>query len=665
MLCCPWSAPRRPALSRTFAAFGAQWRQQPTFTASLLASLTADVQGFADKAAAAAPGAGAGSGAGSGAADGAADAGAAGSLRQLLALAACVLPMVDALVAARQPVCQQHLLQLLAAFRQAAAAAAAPAAVIELAGHVGRLAALAPAASAAAFAAVGLQNHVSSEEQQQATADHVAVELIAASMQALSVQEQQPAATADVEHVLVKFRISKQPAAAAEAQLVGGLQQQFAAVAAFAEGAASRTEVLAQPAAVLALLAAVRCWLQMLGQQPAEAAAGAGGVLLATAGQSVSQGSESSSSSWLLKLRSYSSKEVVLQAAQLVLLVLQRSPAAVLAALLADTELQAASLLSTGQQLLQSGADAAPALLLVNLQLLQTAVPQLPAAGLWEAWQRLLPLARPGVQLAAAGDQQASQLWQLLLRTLQTAAQRLALRRQQGPADGAAVGGQALALLAAILAGQSTGSDSTPEPVLLLALQWLQQTAEWPAPQAPAAGGDGFAAALAAALACADAPSAQLRAAALAALRALVRGSKGSSLLLQDAALAAELFQTAASHLSDLHPAVAAAAQELVLAAAVPLALSSTLAAAGSSSSNDSSPAASDAVAAALQAQRLGFRPALLQQWLDHLTGTSGPTTVLTAAGQHQAAPLRQWLPRLLASMQAVPGSSNPGALPW
>jgi hypothetical protein len=85
----------------------------------------------------------------------------------------------------------------------------------------------------------------------------------------------------------------------------------------------------------------------------------------------------------------------------------------------------------------------------------------------------------------------------------------------------------------------------------------------------------------------------------------------------------------------------------------------------GSPSSSGGSPAASDAVAAALQAQRLGFRPAQLQQWLDHLTGTPGPSAVLTAAGQHQAAPLRQWLPRLLASMQAVPGSSNPGALPW
>jgi hypothetical protein len=504
------------------------------------------------------------------------------------------------------------------------------------------------------------------------------VQVSVAGTQALSVQERQPAA-ADVERALLKLRISEQPAPAAtaaaaaisEAQSVLGLQQQFAAVAAFAKGAASRTEVLAQPAAVLALLAAVRSWLQMLGQQPAEAAAAAGALLLATAGEPAGQegGNSSSRSSWLLKLRSYSSKEVVLQAAQLVLLVLQRSPAASLAALLADTEHQTAALLSSERQQshADADADAAPALLLFNLQLLQAAVPQLPAVGLLELWQRLLPLARPGMQLVAFGDQQASQLWQLVLRTLQAAAQRLALDTQDWSAGGAAgaVADQSLALLAAILASQSAGISSTPEPVLLLALQWLRQMAEWPALQAPSPGTDGLAATLAAALACVDATSAQLRAAALTALSALMCSSKGSSLLLHDAALASKLLQTALLHLADLHPAAAAAAQELVLAAAAPLALSSALAAAGSPSSSGGSPAASDAVAAALQAQRLGFRPAQLQQWLDHLTGTPGPSAVLTAAGQHQAAPLRQWLPRLLASMQAVPGSSNPGALPW
>jgi hypothetical protein len=649
-------------LSRTFAAFGAQWRQQPAFTAALLGSLTADVQRFADKAAP--PGAGAGGGT--------ADNEGASSLRQLLALAACVLPMLDATVTARHPACQQHLLHLLAAFQQAASAVAgAPAAVMELAGHVGRLAALAPAAAAAAAAATS--DKPSSEGPQQPAGEHVAVQLIAADVQALSVQEVQPAA-ANVERMLVKLHISEQSAAApaaavptSEAEVVRGLQQQFAAVAAFAEGAASQAEVLAQPAAVLALLAAVRSWLQLLGQQPAGAAAGAGAVLLAAASDSGGQGSSRSSrSSWLLALRSYSSTEVVLQAAQLLLQVLQHSPAAALVALLSDTELQMAALCSSERN--QSEAEVAPALLLFNLQLLQAAVPQLPAAGLFEAWQRLLPLARPGVQLAASGDQQASQLWQLLLRTLHAIAQRLALGGQQEPAGGAtgAVANQSLDLLATIIAGHCTGTSSTPEPVLLLALHWLRQMAEWPAPQAPAAGSDGLAATLASALASVESPSAQLRAAALTALRAWVCGSKGCSLLLQDAPLASELFQTAVLHLADLHPAAAAAAQELVLAAAAPLALSSTLTATDASPrSNGGSPAASDAVAAALQAQRLGLRPAQLQQWLDHLTGTPGPTAVLTAAGQHQAAPLRQWLPRLLASMQAVPGSSNPGALPW
>lgn len=613
----------RPALSRTLAAFAAQWRQQPAFAASLLGSLLADMQQLAGKAAAEAAGDAAGA-----------------TLKQVLALAACVLPILDAAAAARLPGCQQHLLQLLSAAQQAVTAAAAadsaaaPAAGVaaELAGHVGRLAALAPAAAASPPAVASAQAAGAQRAQPAAAGSpRVAVQLLGSGMEGLSLQ---------AEHVRLKLSVDEGPAGSTAtqpaAQTAACLEQLLAAVAAFAAAAAGQAGVLAQPTAVLALLSALRSWLLLLQAQ---------GVLLDSAAQLLLAGGASpqlsdssgcgSAASWLLALRSYASREVVQQVAQLLLLLLAHSRGA-LDALLADTRQLAAD----------DGSDPATAAALsFNLRLLQAAVPQLPPAQLAALLQQLLPHARPAGALAP-------RLWQSLLQLLQPAAQRLATCREPvaaAPLD------QVLPLCAAIL-GSAGDGKAPPEAVALLALQWLQQAAAWPASDSSSEGR--LAAPLGAALACAEAQSAAVRAAALTTVCAWVGSEHGSRLLLGDAAAAAALYQTALLHLSDAEPAVAAAARELLAAAAAPLALAGSLGAGGSSgggSSSTSSAAMAAAAAGALQPQQLGFTPAQLQRLLSHLTEAGSP------AGEP---PLRHWLPRLLCSMQAVapPGDSEPTA---
>lgn len=616
---------------------------------------------------------------------------AANSLRQLLALAACVLPLLDAAAASRLPSSHQHLRTLLDVLRQAVEAAAAvdgastvagaapsspavaPAALTaELAGHVARLAALAPAAAAAAAAVAesGGSSSGSQPEQQQAAASG---EEAASAFESLQLGEQPSADAGDQQGRQIAQGQMQQgntaaPAAPPTAQLVDSLQQLFAGVAAFAASAAGMPDVLAQPAAVLALLAATRSWVQMLLSQSVPLSPAAD-LLLPHGG-----------SGWLLALRAYGNRDVILQAAQLLLLLLQHTPAA-LPALLDDTERQLLQLRADGSGE-AAGAAGEPAsvaaALRFNLQLLQAAATQLPPSSLGAAWQRLLPLAQPQTPLAVVPAEQPDQaphrLWLLLLRLLQTTAERLAAGRQP-----AASGLQQewLALLASLLSQHA----SAPDAVLLIALECLEHSAAWPAPAAEAgsleedgstarSGEDPVAAALQAALACCDAPSAAVRAAALTAARAWVDGERGSCLLLRDAATAAAIYRAALLHLSDLHPPAAAAAEQLLVAAAAPLALSGALA---GTSAGDSSAgaAAAGAAATALQRQQLGFRPAQLQQWLGYLEGGDGPAAVLTPAGQRAAPPLQQWLPRLLHSMQAVPppGSESRGVsstdVPW
>ena len=659
---------RRPALTRALAALGAQWRQQPDFTAALLSSLLADMLRLASKAGAAAQAGG----------DAAAEAGS--SLRQVLALAACVPPLLDAAAATRLSACQKHLEQLLGTFRQAVlaaaaagSAAAAPAAVAaELAGHAARLAVLAPAAATvaattAAEAAAGAAVPAVDVQQAGAPEPRVAVQLVAASLAGLSLQE---------ERVQLKLAItadgpcSPRGSRAVAAPAAAGLQQSFAAVAAFAAAAAEQAAVLAQPAAVLALLVALRSWLLMLQAQavPLDDAA----ALLLPAGsqaRSLASSGSGSSSGWLLSLRTYSSKEVLLQAAQVLLPLVQHASVA-LASLLADT-----AQLASEQQVTDEAAA-----LRFNLCLMHAAVAHLPPAQLASVWQQLLPVAQQhvdGTRLQAAaseGEQQrGSEAWLQLLQLLLATHQQLAAGGG-AEADGVAV--EALCLLTALLASSQLTSS---EPATLLALQWLQQAAGWQLPEAGAAAAGSstasvsdchVAAAMQAALACTTAGPAAVRAAALAALHALAGSRHGSSVLLIDPSAAAALFQAALLHLADLDPVAAAAAQQLLTAAAAPLALSSCLATAGGSAWAPSE-AAAEAAAVALQPQQLGFKPAQLQQLLEYVAGSEGPAAVLTSAG-HQAAPapaLQQWLPRLLHTMRAVPppagGSAEPVLAPW
>ena len=650
------------------AAFGPQWRQQPAFTGSLLNSLLADMARLASKAAEEAAPHEAAAAAQAGAAAEAAAAAAAPpasttspSLHQVLALAACMLPMLDAAAALRLPAAQRLLLGFLEACGQAAAAAAAAgaaspaaatAATVELASHVARLAALAPAAAAASLPGGG----TSAEAQQGDAAgacERVAVQLVAR----LGLADQlTPAAE------LVELRFSIQPAAAAAAgepagaaaaageraaALLGSLQQLFAAVAAFSAAAAGSPATLAQPSTVLALLATVRSWAQVLVHHAQLAAGGTAVQLVEAAEVLLAAGG---GGSWLLGLRGYGSSDVLLQAAQLLGVLLPHSQAAV-QALLADCMAQA--------QAVSSSTDSLPAAALrFNLHLLQAAVPRLPADSLRAVWQQLLPAAAAGGPFALAEQQpQAPRLWQLWLALLQAAGRRLADSQQLGAA---AAADAALTYLSGVLA-----SSATPEPVLLQALRMMQQAAGWPA---AAAEQHAPAQALQAALQCVEAEVPAVRVAALAAAQALAASTRGGALLLREPVLAAGVYQSALLHLSDMHPPAAEAAQQLLATAAAPLAVCGALAA-HSSSSSGCAAAAAEAAAAALGAQRLGMRPAQLQQWLNFLSSPAAPAA---AAGERQAAPLQQWLPRLLHSMQAAPlpggdtQASAPKALsPW
>lgn len=654
---------------------GAQRRQeQPVFLEALLASLLADMQCFVNKAVAAAlsvqSASAADSDAGPGAGASAAAAEATNSLRQVLALAACVLPLLDAAAASRLPSTQQHLAAMLAVLRQAVEAAAAaadaagisqgssavaPAALaVELSGHVARLAALAPAAAAAAAGSRTAEQQHSSEHEAAAG------EEAAVAIQQLSIAEAVVSAAAGGQQLQPPPTAADEPkgtppTASSATQAADIFQQLFARVAAYAASAAGVTGVLAQPAAVLAVLGALRSWVQMLAAQSVPL--GPVAELLLPAG-----------GGWLLGLRSYGSRDVVLQVAQLMLPLLQHSHAA-LEALAADIQLQAAQLQATASS--QPAVAAAAAAVQFDVQLVQAAVAKLPQPSVLMLWQQLLPLAQPPSPLAAVPTDQPEQpphrLWLALLVLLQAAGQRLVDSRQL---KSGSIQHEALALLTSLL-GQPTAA---PEPVLLQALQWLEQAAAWPLDMADpeqrsisCSSREAAAAALKAAVACCEAGQADVRVAALAAVQAWLDGELGSCLLLVDASAAAAVFQTALLHLSDLHPPAAAAAEQLLVAAAAPLALSGASAAAA----GPTSCAADEAVAVALQQQQLGFSSAQLRQWLDYLEGSDGPAAVLTAAGQQAAPPLQQWLPRLLHSMRAVPtpGEQRSGPetvpVPW
>ena len=646
------------------------WRQRPAFAGQLLDSLAADMLRFAaQQAAADAGGPSSATGGGGG-----------GGLRPLLALAACSLCMLDAAAAARLPSCHQQLLKLLRLFRDAAVAAAAtseactdaaaaataagPAVVAELAGHVGRLAALAPAAAAAAAAAAVAVATATGQAAAVAvdggsgseTTPVVGVELdVVTGIADLSLESQQ----------------QQEPVAA--------LQQQFAAVAAFAEAAGSQAAVLAQPAAVLALLAAVRCWTQMLLQQPQQQPLldGAAAALLpqpsASGGGAVG--------GLLLSLRSYGSKEAVLQSAQQLQLLLRYSPAA-LTPFLADCEHQAAAVAMAAAAARQDMEQ--PAVLLsFNLQLLQAAVGLMSDAALHQTWRCLLPLARQG-GLVHAAAQQHQQLWLHLLRLLQTTAARLAARSiTEAVAEATVRHDETMALLAGVVdeaagswassGGATGGAPAAPstlaqnQPSLLLALRWMQQAASEYSQQQQQqqqehyqadSTGAGAAAALRAALACANAdPSAPaVRAASLVALVSLVQCSGGALLASSsDPDVAVAVLQTALLHLSDLHPAAASASQQLLLAVAAPLAIATALTAAqgcsdsATATANEKlSPAVmcGTAAAMAIKPQQLVFRPLQMQQLLEFF-GSSCQQDATAAA------PLQQWLPRLLLSLPA------------
>ena len=604
----------RPELSRTLAAFGPQWRQQPSFAASLLGSLLADMQRLADKAAAEAD------------SDMPAVGGPLpGSLRQVLALAACVLPILDAAAAARVPSCQQCLLQLLQVVQQAVQAAVASgapagaAAVAELAGHVAKLSALAPAAAAAALQPASSSGGGSTTPRSPgATHERVVVQL-AAAVQALDVRVEPAGAAAPA--VQLQLAVEAQP------DVVPGLRQLFAAVVALAGAAVAHASVLAQPAAVLAMLGAVRSWSHTLMKEREQLVETVAAELLPAPSQ------PSGSSTWLLGLRGYGSRDVVQQAAELLLPVVRRSPAA-LEALLEDTAAQTPG----GGMPAADGRDAA----LFNVQLLHAAVPQLLRAAQLLVWRRILRLVVPDL------DSLPQLLRPPLLALLRSTSRQL-MTADSGAAVGAgaaalaAVAGDALQLLAVLI----DGCGAEHEAELQAALHWLEEAAAWPALHDADHSTD-VARVLAVCLACTDHAAAVVRAGALRASCAWVNTSSGSSALLREPRLASSLYQAAILHLSDLHPATAAAARALLLAAAAPLALGGVL---SPSSSNGSVP---DAGAVALQPQLLGFTPAQLQQWLDWLAAGGRPTALLTAAGQRQAPRVHQWLPRLLQTMQAV-----------
>lgn len=669
----------RPGLSRALAAFGAQWRQQPAFAGSLLETLIADMQRLASKAAAEHEEAAADKGSPA--------CGLVASLRQVLALAACVLPILDVAAAARLPSCQQHLLQVLRAFTQAVLAAAeTPAAVApvvtELSGHLARLSALAVAAAAsssgAAAASSAAEGSSSSGERPPAELD--------SRLLGLSLQEQHQTQQAD------------QPATDRETPVAAALQgsrlqQLFLGVAAFAATAASQTGVLAQQAAVLAVLAAVRSWAHVLVQQQQHAQQQLN--LLEPAAAALLPAPGQGSGAWLLSLRSYGAREVVAQCARLMLPLAVHSPAS-LRALLVDSVQQAEALRSAANEIrpdggsgeAEAGREAAvstgpSALLLFNLKLLLAAAPQLPPDSLHLIWRQLLPLAQRESALAAAGStlQHQQHQPQLQLLTLLEAASALLMNRRHGlaepsPSVMSSVALDNLLLLSSILAASSSssGSNGVPEQVLLLALRWLQQAAAWPA-VAQAASLDGgsstdsgrsMAGVLGAGLNCTSSGSPAVRAAALHAVRALVCSRSGVATLLQNTDLAASLFQAAILHLSDFTPDATHAAQELLAAAASALALGSAMCQPGDSSSRGTSASPERAAIVALEAQQLVFNPSQLRQWLSYLMGhAAAPTTLLTAGGQQPTAPLREWLPRLLHTAQASSAATTHTRYVW
>jgi hypothetical protein len=658
----------RLGLSRALAAFGAQWRQQPAFAGSLLETLIADMQRLASQAAAEHEEAAADKGSPA--------CGLVASLRQVLALAACVLPILDVAAAASLPSCQQHLLQLLRAFRQAVLAAAeTPAAVApvvtELSGHLARLSALAVAAAAsssgAAAASSAAEGSSSSGERPPAELD--------SRLLGLSLQEQHQTQQAD--------QPAKDRETPVAATLQGSrLQQLFLGVAAFAATAASQTGVLAQQAAVLAVLAAVRSWAHVLVQQQQHAQQQLN--LLEPAAAALLPAPGQGSGAWLLSLRSYGAREVVAQCARLMLPLAVHSPAA-LRALLVDSVQQAEALRSAANEIrpdggsgeAEAGREAAvstgpSALLLINLKLLLAAAPQLPPDSLHLIWRQLLPLAQRESALAAAASTMQHQQHkpQLQLLTLLEAASALLMNRRHGlaepsPSVMSSVALDNLLLLSSILTASSSSSGrngGVPEQVLLLALRWLQQAAAWPAVAQAASldggsstdSGSSMAGVLGAGLNCTSSGSPAVRAAALQAVRALVCSRSGVTTLLQNTDLAASLFQAAILHLSDFTPDATHAAQELLAAAASALALGSAMCQPGDSSSRGTSASPERAAPVALEAQQLVFNPSQLRQWLSYLTGhAAAPTTLLTAGGQQPTAPLREWLPRLMHTAQA------------
>lgn len=634
------------------------WRLQPAFTASLLGSLLLDLRRLVSQA---------GGGAGLAAAQGGDSwendplaPAVPPSLRQALGLAACVLPILDAAVDARLPGCQARLQELLAAFRSAASVPAACAAhagvAAELAGHVARLAALAPAAAAAAAAV----------EERGAVGERVGVQLLVSGVRGLALADDchaEAGPSPGSEWVQLRLRLDPKTAPA-EGQASDPLQAPWQAVLAIVAAAVEQPAVAAQQSAVLALLAAVRAWVQVLIQTQQEG----GQARAADAAAAALLASGPGCRSWLLALRRYSSGDVVLQAAQLVALLVQHS-AAGLEAVLADAEDEAAAARPA------AGREGAAALLF-NLSVLQASVPYLAPAGLAAVWRRLYPLALSASGLAAGGavqEQRSCRVFLQLLSLLRETADRL---QAAGPHNGQADGPAAAAappqgvcrLVAHVLeAGAGSSGGGELEEVLLAALRWLQHVASW----AERSEGEGsgveaaadLAAALSAALASTASLAAAVRCAALSAARAWVCTSAGSAALLRDARLSSALLSAAVLHLSHLHPLTAAEAEQLLLAAAAPLALGCTM------RSSDGRDGCADevphdaATAAALGPQQLQFKPVQLQQLLSCLApgSSTDPPAVLTARAQPPAAgSLSEWLPRMLLYAQRAPCGAAP-----
>ena len=631
---------------RTLVAFDSAWRQNPALATRLLDNLQADLERLASERGQqrAAPAARRGAGAPG-------KAGRTGgawseATHKLLAVAACAAAILEAAAPAMPEFGLPQLLRYLQALattvqQPTMGASSTVAAVAELSGHVARLASLAEAATA-------LQGSAGSTSSgTRPSAARVA--------EPAGQQGEGMDLSALAESLPLEEQAAVRPAGGAPAAVPpqhAPLLGACAAAATFCASAVRRPAVLAQPAAVCAVLAAQRRWLQLLIDRQLEPALEAAAAELLATGPARSPGA-----GWLLRLRSHSSKEVLQSLAQLLFLLLQHSATA-LELLLSDLRAVAAAAAApappaagpakASTSSAGPGSDpgtgdeqeaAQPVVpLLFTVQLLQKAVGQLPAGSAASIWAALHSFALPGAGLS-------TQAWCAVLALLHGAA---ALLVAQQDAEAAAAAAQRYLDLVAVLLQSSKLADA----VVLRGLQGLQHVL----PHMPAHGSYGASLEDTVSLvaAAADAPSAAVRQAATQGLQALASSAAGSRLLLLRAQAAAQVFHAAVLRLGDVHPAVATAAAQLVVSAAATLALAGGVHSSGTGQPTRSS-APALAAAAALQPQSRGFRPAQLQQLLSHLTGEAPAAVVLAAAADRQDGEVQQWLANLLPHLPAMP----------